>query len=247
MPSARSSSRRDAVPIALIIVPRRPMRMPFWDSVSTHRSACTVDEPSSRSMISSTWTSTACGTSWRVRCSTCSRTSSASRTCSGWSEISSSGNRNGPSGASETRCSSSGPMPLPRAGGDREDLGVEAEVGGRLQRRDRAGAVEPVDLVDGDHRRDAGAAQRLGDEAVAGAADALLAVEQEQHGVGLGELVLDAPLHALGQRVARALDARQVGRARAASRRAGWRRRGSRGAWSAACRRRSRPSGRRAR
>ena len=45
--------------------------------------------------------------------------------------------------------------------------------------------------------RDARAAQRLGDEAVARAADALLAVEHEQHGVGLGELVLDAPLHPL--------------------------------------------------
>ena len=40
--------------------------------------------------------------------------------------------------------------------------------------------------------------------------DALLAVEHEQRGVALGELVLDAPLHPLGQRVARALDAGQV-------------------------------------
>ena len=103
------------------------------------------------------------------------------------------------------------PDPLAGAGGDREHLGVEAEVRGRLQRGHRADAVEPVDLVDGDDDRHAGAAQRLGDEAVARPADALLAVEQQQDGVGLGELVLDALLHPLGERVARALDARQVG------------------------------------
>ena len=44
-----------------------------------------------------------------------------------------------------------------------------------------------------------------------GAADALLAVDHEQRGVGLRQLVLDAALHARGQRVARALHARQVG------------------------------------
>ena len=51
--------------------------------------------------------------------------------------------------------------------------------------------------------------ERVGDEAVA-RADALLAVEHDQRGVGVGELALDAALHALGQRVARALDAGQV-------------------------------------
>jgi hypothetical protein len=100
---------------------------------------------------------------------------------------------------------------LAAGGGDREHLAVEAELGGGLQRLDGAGAVEPVDLVDGDDHGHLRAAQRLGDEAVAGPADALLAVEHEQHGVGLVELVLDAALHALGQRVARALHARQVG------------------------------------
>ena len=50
-------------------------------------SARTVTSPS-RCSISSIWTSTACGTSWRVRRSTCSRTSSARTTCSGWSETS---------------------------------------------------------------------------------------------------------------------------------------------------------------
>ena len=49
---------------------------------------------------------------------------------------------------------------------------------------------------------------------------ALLAVEHEQRGVGLGQLVLDAPLHPLGERVARALDARAGRRGRAGRRRA---------------------------
>ena len=54
-------------------------------------------------------------------------------------------------------------------------------------------------------------AQRLGDPAVPPAADALLAVDDEQRRVGLGQLGLDAPLHPRGERVARALHARQVG------------------------------------
>ena len=54
-------------------------------------------------------------------------------------------------------------------------------------------------------------AERLGDEAVPRPADALVAVDDEQRGVGLAELGLDAALHPRRQRVARALDARQVG------------------------------------
>ena len=73
-----------------LITPREPIRMPFWDSVSVQMKARTAIRPS-RSSISSIWTSTACGTSWRVRRSTCSRTSSASMTRSGWSETSSEG------------------------------------------------------------------------------------------------------------------------------------------------------------
>ena len=40
--------------------------MPFWDSVSTHMVARTTTVSSDCS-TSSIWTSTACGTSWRVR------------------------------------------------------------------------------------------------------------------------------------------------------------------------------------
>ena len=48
-----------------------------------------------------------------------------------------------------------------------------------------------------------------GDEAVAGT-QALLGVDDQQAAVGVGQLVLDAVLHPLGERVARALHAGQV-------------------------------------
>ena len=53
------------------------------------------------------------------------------------------------------------------------------------------------------------AEQRVGDEPVA-RPHALRAVDDEQGGVGVGELLLDAALHPLGQRVPRPLDAREV-------------------------------------
>ncbi len=54
-----------------------------------------------------------------------------------------------------------------------------------------------------------GLRKRRGDESVA-RPDALLAVEHQQRGVGVGQLLLHAPGHARGQRVARALHAGQV-------------------------------------
>ena len=85
----------------------------------------------------------------------------------------------------------------------------------------------------------------LGDVAVAGP-DPLARREHEQHGVDVLERLVDRALHPLGQRVARPLEARQVGehelvvvaRSRSPSRA---------GASSAACRRRSPPCPRRAR
>ena len=80
---------------------------------------------------------------------------------------------------------------------DREDLGLgQAELARDLQRLHGARVVEPVDLVDRDRDRHPRAAERLGDEAVAGPAHALVAVDDEQRGVGFGQLGLDAPLHA---------------------------------------------------
>ena len=78
------------MPIDLIMRPRAPIRMPFWDSVSTHSSARTAIRPSRSLDLVDLHLD-------RVRdllaraASTCSRTSSASITDSGWSENSSSG------------------------------------------------------------------------------------------------------------------------------------------------------------
>ena len=73
------------------------------------------------------------------------------------------------------------------------------------------GVFEPVALVDrADHRPPlAGLEERLGDEAVA-RADPLLPVDDEQHAIGVGELVFHAALHPPGERIARALHARQI-------------------------------------
>ena len=84
-------SARAAVPTARIVRPPAPTTMPFCDSVSTHTRAATTSAPPGRSSISSTSTSTACGSSCRVRASTCSRTSSARRTSSERSSVSSGG------------------------------------------------------------------------------------------------------------------------------------------------------------
>jgi hypothetical protein len=94
-------------------------------------------------------------------------------------------------------------------GTDREDLAGHAQLAGRGEPGDRARRVEAVDLVDGGHGREARVGHRAGDEAVA-RTDGLVGGEHEEHGVGVGERVLDALLHALGHRIARALDAREV-------------------------------------
>src|SRR5439155_8648438 len=66
------------------------------------------------------------------------------------------------------------------------------------------------DLVDGDHHRKAEREDACSDEAVAGA-DALAAVDHEEHGVDVLERVVDGALHPFGERVAWALEARQIG------------------------------------
>ena len=77
-------------------------------------------------------------------------------------------------------------------------------------REPRASApIQAVDLVDGDDHRHGGARRIADDEAVA-RADALAPLTHEQRGIGVRHLALDAALHALGQRVARALDAGEV-------------------------------------
>ena len=172
----------------------------------------------------------------------------ARRACTsrGWSERSPGSKRNGPSGSRPTRWSTSGVDARARARGDREDLVADVELGGRLQREHGARAVEAVDLVDRDDDRHRRVAQRGGDEAVA-RADALLGVEHHQRGVGSRRA--RARRAAACARSARRAGAARPGRSTSTSCAvvAAWRRRGSRGASSAACRRRSRPCGRRSR
>ena len=134
--------------------------------------------------------------------------------------------------------------PGPRRDG--EDLGLTGDQLGRVdQGLGLAVGLETVHLVDGDRDRHAGAHQGLGDVPVA-RPDALLAVEHQECGVGVGHLADDASLHPRRQRVPRTLDAREVDehelpvRVRA-------RGRGSPGGSSGAGRRRSRPWCRRSR
>ena len=192
-------------------------------------------------------TSTACGTSWKVRRRTCSRTSSASSTCSRLVGAVLGREEERPLGHAASRGARAAP---PRPSPVRAETGKTSLAGSRAPRPRPATATVRArssrsTLLTATTTGTPARARALGDEAVA-RADALLAVEHEQRGVGVGQLALDAPLHALGQRVARALDAGQVDEheLRVAAR---WRRRGSPAASSAACRRRSRPCGRRAR
>jgi hypothetical protein len=101
------------------------------------------------------------------------------------------------------------PHPLAGSRGDREHVVADVERGGGLQRQHGPRPVEAVDLVHHDDDGQPRFAQKRREEAVAGA-DALLPVHDEQRDVGVGELALDARLHPRGERVARALHARQV-------------------------------------
>src|ERR687887_2930191 len=69
--------------------------------------------------------------------------------------------------------------------------------------------LEAVDLVEADHDRPLQREDPFGDEPVAGA-DALPGREDEEDRVDVVEALVDGPLHAFGQRVARTLEARQV-------------------------------------
>ena len=69
--------------------------------------------------------------------------------------------------------------------------------------------LEPVDLVQRDHDGNAEREDAPRDEAVAGA-DPVARGEDEEHDVDVLERAVDRLLHALGQRVHRALEARQV-------------------------------------
>ena len=97
--------------------------------------------------------------------------------------------------------------------GDRADRMERVEVAEPRDLRDALGdrrRCESVDLVEGDHGGPLAAEHARRDEPVArpGLAGR---VEHQQHGIHVGEALVDGALHALGQRVARPLEARKVG------------------------------------
>ena len=199
-------------PIALIIRPPAPIRMPFWESVSTHDVRAHVVRSSRRS-TSSTTTSTACGTSWNVRAQHLLADELGEQDLARLVGAVLRREQHGPSGTRPARCSTSAATPVARPRGDREELVGDVELGGRraAPRAVRARSRRST-LLTASTTGDAGAAQRAGDEAVA-RADALLAVDHEQRGVGL--------CRARARRAAAcARSARRAGAARRAGRRA---------------------------
>ena len=84
-----------------------------------------------------------------------------------------------------------------------------AELGGGHHLRGDVAVLQPVNLVEHDDHRLAHGEDAVGDEAVTGA-DALAGAEHEEDRVHIGKGAVDRVLHALGQRVERALEARQV-------------------------------------
>ena len=151
-PARARARRRAAVPIALTMRPPAPIRIAFWDSLSTQISARTRVSSARGRSISSITTSTACGTSWKVRRITASRISSASSCSSGWSLLTPGSNRNGPSGTLWARCSTSSATPGPRAPRSGRSR-PRSQLGGVGERLQKPWAGEPVDLVDGDRDR----------------------------------------------------------------------------------------------
>src|SRR5207302_512166 len=83
-----------------------------------------------------------------------------------------------------------------------ERRGVRERLRGRR-------AVQEIGFVDDHHDRHSRPAERRRDEAIASAAP-LGAIQHEQRAVAVGDLPLNAPLHALGERVAWLLKAGEI-------------------------------------
>src|SRR3954453_8918374 len=90
-----------------------------------------------------------------------------------------------------------------------KDLPLDIEFGDLGQALDDRCAVEQVHLVEDGDGGQTGSLDGLGDEGVSGA-DLLVAFDDEERSVRVAQLRVHAPLHALGQRIAWPLDARQV-------------------------------------
>ncbi len=99
--------------------------------------------------------------------------------------------------------------PVPAQRRDGQHLAAAGEPARLVEARVQPRPVHEVDLVEHDHGGQAGAGDRLGDVAVAGA-ERLGRVEQHERGVDLAQRVVDGRLHAARERVERLLEARQV-------------------------------------
>ena len=236
---------RAAVPIALTIRPPAPIRIPFCDSVSTQTRARTTSRPSLalldlvdldldrvRHLLA------------RAPQHLLAHELGEPHLARLVARVLAADRGTGPRAASDTSCSTQRPDARAGARADREDLAADAELGRGGQRLARcAGWSSRSTLL----------------TAVTTGTPALLSASAMKRSPGptscspfstnsaasaSRQLALDAALHALGERVARALHAGQVDEHELPRRRRS-RRRGSRGASSAACRRRSRPSRRR--
>ena len=240
VPSSRSSSRRAAVPTALIIRPPAPIRIPFCESVSTQHERAHHGQVVVRLLdVLDRSPRPRAGPPGTCAAAPARGSSSARWISSGWSAL---------LGVREEERALR--QELAQVVDERRRRPCRcARRWGRRRRRRRASAASAAPrtvrgrssrsiLLTATTTAQARVAQQPGEEAVA-RADALLAVDDEQRHVGVGQLALHARLHARGQRVARALHAGQVDEHELA-RRASWRRRGSRAGSSAACRRRSR-------
>ena len=117
-----------------------------------------------------------------------------------------------PSGISSARRSVSGARPVPRFAEIGKISSTTSSSAASASTSSSAAWSEAVDLVDrADRPGPRGrAASRCAAMKRSPGPDPLLAVDDEEHGVGALELVLDPALHPLGEHVARALDPGQV-------------------------------------
>ncbi len=210
-PSSASSERRAAAPISPTLAPPLPIRMPFWDSVSAQTSAPTMIRPSSRASTSLTADldrvgDLLAGTVQHLLADQLGQKDLARLVAVilGPGTVGTLGNSS-PSRSIRT----ARPSPL------RALIGKTSSTPSSSAAAASTGTSSlgpsPICLVHrADHRQPgSGSEQRPDDEAIAGA-NPLLAVDHDQSQIGVGQLTLDPPLHALGQDIARPLHARQV-------------------------------------
>ena len=194
MPSTRSSSRRAAVPIALIMRPCAPIRIAFWESLSTQISARTRVRPSRGCLRSPRRPPRRRGGSPGRSAGSPPRGSAPRTDCPrDWSDAAPGREQERPLRASRpARCSTSAAMPVPAPGRDREDLRAGIQLGRRAASTSASGPLASLStLLTAIVTGTPASSERPRDEAVAGA-DALLAVEHQQRRVGALELLLDA-------------------------------------------------------